>query len=187
MVRSYVRREAGHCRPGRRREAAGGVPTQKTSKGPAQTFLWAKWRIGASMRREATAWGVPTQKTSKGPAQTFLWAKWRIGASIPVPPSGVFRVTLRVHYRSEAGSGCQGKQNGDSIPRRVFQHGAARALLDMVESAGNAALEVVDLLEERVELLALVHHHLAVLHRRATEQVVQLHSLAAVDKKPLRL
>ena len=40
----------------------------------------------------------------------------------------------------------------------------------MVEPAGHAALEVqVDPLEERVELLALVHHHLAVLHRRSIE------------------
>ena len=63
----------------------------------------------------------------------------------------------------------------------------------MVKAAGHATLEVINLLEERVELLALVHHHLAVLHRRAVEQVVQLHGLvrggallvlAAIEAEP---
>ena len=53
----------------------------------------------------------------------------------------------------------------------------ARARLDVVEAALDAALEVVDLLEERRELEGLVAHRLAVLDRRLVQEVVELDRL----------
>ena len=47
----------------------------------------------------------------------------------------------------------------------------------MVKAAGHATLEVINLLEERIELLALVHHHLAVLHRSPTTLQFECYSL----------
>ena len=57
------------------------------------------------------------------------------------------------------------------------QLGHVRAGLDVVEGRVDAALEVREALEEALEGLRLVLHHLAVLNRRAVEQVVQLDRL----------